>query len=86
MPFKNSTKVSIFNSLCFDVLFSIPGSVHTWQKTQEAAEPTSRIPVKVNRKHSKKKQRKIATPGERDKQNKFTYNFHVLGQKNKLTQ
>jgi hypothetical protein len=60
--------------------------VYTWEKTQEAAESTSRIPVKVNRKHSKKRQRKADTPGERDNQNKFTYNFRVLQQKNKLTQ
>jgi hypothetical protein len=81
MPFKNFISVSIFNSLCLDVLFIIPGSVYTWEKTQEAAEPTSRIPVKVNRKHSKKRQRKTAIPGERDKQNKFINNFRVLGQK-----
>ncbi len=65
--------------------FLIPGSVFTWEKTQEAAEPTSRIPVKVNRKHSKKKQRKIATPGEISKINSLT-TFVYLVKKGKLTQ
>ncbi len=59
--------------------------MYTWEKTQEAAEPTSRIPVKVNRKHSKKRQRKIATPGERDMQ-KVHLQLSLLGPKNELAQ
>jgi hypothetical protein len=47
--------------------------VYTWEKTQDAAEPTSRIPVKVNRKHSKRdKGKQLLQVREISKINSFT--------------